>query len=109
MYLYVNKRVELAGRGVGLQKMYALLFYYYQLQSPFRHLTLGDIQLFILLLALKKRKEDFMDSTAKTLGWCERKVHSMNAKHDTFGVAVLIKQNLTQYQNVSLCGLAVRS
>ena len=78
MYMYVNKRVELAGRGVGLQKMYALLFYYYQ----FRHLTLEDIQLFILLLALNKEKKTSW--TAKTLGWCERKVHSINAKHDTF-------------------------
>ena len=53
MYMYVNKRVELAGRVVALQKMYALLFYYYQ----FRHLTLEDIQLFILLLALNKEKK----------------------------------------------------
>ena len=29
MYRYVNKRAELAQRGIALQKMYVLLFYYY--------------------------------------------------------------------------------
>ena len=46
--MYVIKRVELAEQGLALQKMYLLLFYYYQLQSPFRHLTLEDIHLFIM-------------------------------------------------------------
>ena len=31
MYMYVNKRVELAQRGIAPQKMYVCMYYYYQI------------------------------------------------------------------------------